>query len=205
MLLSERPRGEDEFQPDLEERGSDAPPRKETVLDKFRKGAVGRTARTFALMSTLGAGVGQEALARERDDPTAYHVGTIDKAKLTELSRWAENYVAAAEQGLKKLGTLEEADRLIRATIFPFLAAYYVPKGPDLAEGPFGKTPKYSGDDLRFLAEKTGEMIKIFEKLCNRLGPKLPARYVGHGAQLKDMARRLGEQLAASRAQDDKL
>ncbi|MFH1838090.1 MAG: hypothetical protein ABH808_01165 [Candidatus Kuenenbacteria bacterium] len=97
----------------------------------------------------------------------------INKANLTESSKWSLSIIKFAREDIKKIKTAEDAEQLIHTYFNQFVSEYYIPTKGDLKEGSYGIiTRDYTEDDSKLLLQKAQEMKNIIQELSIKFGIK---------------------------------
>ncbi len=120
----------------------------------------------------------------------------INKANLTESSRWSQGFIESAHADMKKIKTAEDAEWLVRTYFNQFVSEYYMPTKGNLKEGPYGiKIRNYTEDDSKLLLRNAQEMKRIIQDLNAKFGIQAYEKRI---EQIDDMIIKLERQSSYS-------
>lgn len=175
----------------------DAAIEKERGFLETMEGKAKKVAKVMALVSalSLGAGYGEEAYARDRDDtPRAEQVERSNERpsreeRLTSAGRMFDRMVDDAREDMGKIQTAEDAEWLLRAHVDQFVSEYYIPsKGGRVRKDPYGvKVREYSEGDLHSILQNAKDMKNILNEIQEKYGIDQQKR----SEQLDDMIQKV--------------
>jgi len=120
----------------------------------------------------------------------------INKANLTESSRWSQSVIESTRADMKKIKTAEDAEWLVRTYFNQLVSEYYMPTKGNLKEGPYGiKMRNYTEDDSGLLLRNAQEMKKIIQELNAKFGIEAYEKRI---EQIDDMIMKLERQSSYS-------
>lgn len=150
------------------------------ILKHF-KGKANRVAGVLLLVSAFSAGpyMANETYAQENNSnirtekiqKQEEQVEKINRANLTESSKWSQDILDSARADIGKIKTSEDAEWLVRTYFNQLVSEYYMPTGNNLSDGPYGiKIRNYTEDDSKLLLRNAQEMKKIMQELNTKFG-----------------------------------